>query len=324
MKAHGSNSRRQKMPAFVEPCLATLTTSAPRGDRWVHEIKFDGYRLQARIKNGEVQLLTRNGLDWTQRFSVLAKVLASLKTKSAIIDGEAVAENDSGASDFGMLVNALKRGNSERIVYFAFDLLHLNGMDTTSLGLDKRKELLQTVLRPLPPAGLVRFSKHMAGDGKAMLAEACKLGIEGIVSKQISAPYRSGRRGDWLKAKCVRTDEFVVVGYLESSALKNAIGALVLSYYDANKFIYAGRVGTGFSHATARKLWNTLQRHRTNASALSTKLDGSQERDVQWVKPELVAQIEYRTWTGDGLLRHASFKGLREDKKPRQVSRPDF
>ena len=320
MKKH-TRTPADAMPAFVEPCLATLTATPPEGDLWVHEIKFDGYRMQARLLDGKVQLLTRRGLDWTARFAHVAKALARLKVKSAILDGEIVVEDDHGRSSFVDLVNALKAGESAGMRLMAFDLLYLEGHDVREAKLLERKALLETLLGSIRANSSLRYSQHILGSGRKMLTEVCKLGLEGIISKRTDKPYRSGRRDDWLKEKCHQTDEFVIGGYVDSTAMKTAIGALVLGYYERGKFIYAGRVGTGFSHRAARELWTVLQPHRTQSSPFSSPLDNVQRKGVTFVKPVLVAQIEYRGWTADSLLRQAAFLALREDVDPAAVKR---
>lgn len=316
-------AKKSPVPAFVEPCLAKLVSTEPDGAEWVHEIKFDGYRLQARIERGRVQLLTRNGLDWTHKFSKLERELNKLDVSSAVIDGEAIVEAEGGVSSFPMLVGDLKSGHSSRIVYCAFDLMHISGRDVTGLPLAERKNLLHALLQGLPKVGAIRFSQHIAGSGAAILKEACKLGLEGIISKRIDLPYHSGRRGDWLKTKCINTDEFVIAGYLTSSISSQAIGALVVGYFDRSRLIYVGRIGTGFNRTAAGEIWRQLQPRLTTSAAFSMPLDALQRKNVHWVKPELVAQVEYRGWTHDKLLRHASFKGIRDDKPAKQVRRPD-
>ena len=312
------------LPEFVAPCLATFSTAPPAGDLWVHEIKFDGYRLQARIDNGNVKLLTRNGHDWTGRFGALAAALKTLDVDTALIDGEVVVEDAHGVTNFVGLVADLNAGRSSRMVYFGFDMLHLNGESLMQLPLVDRKQRLEAALQSLPKVATIRYSSHVAGDGAKMLAEACKLGLEGIISKRTDKPYRSGRHDEWLKAKCLMADEFVVAGYLESTAAKDSIGALVLGYYEGKRLIYAGRVGTGFSRSRAADLWRQLQPWRSKVSPFEVPLDAAQRRSVIWVAPKLVAAIDYRAWTGDDLLRHASFRALREDKTARQVKRPQI
>ncbi|WP_072392571.1 non-homologous end-joining DNA ligase [Hyphomicrobium sp. CS1GBMeth3] len=317
-----ANRPRDAMPAFVPPCLTTLTSTPPDGDNWVHEIKLDGYRLQARVRDGTVQLLTRGGLDWTARFPSIAKALAALKVKSAIIDGEAVVETSEGVTSFIKLVEALEAGRSEDMVFVVFDLLYLDGVDIRDAPLKDRKELLHALMARGRRSPRLRYSEHLTTDGQTVLNEACVLGLEGIVSKRLDLPYRSGRNGDWLKSKCILTDEFVIGGYLVSTVDAKAVGALALGTFEGGKFVYAGRVGTGFTHASARSLWKTLQPLKTSTPAFAGSLTSAQRRGVVWVRPERVAQIEYRSRTGDGLLRHASFKGLREDKPARDVHRP--
>lgn len=313
-------NHKTSMPVFVPPCLARLGNEVPDGPGWVHEVKFDGYRLQVRIDNGTIKLLTRTGLDWTARFGTLADVLRKLPLQSAIIDGEAIVEDARGASHFATLVDALKSRKTERIVFVAFDLLFLDGKDLAVEHLGDRKLQLGALLLDAPDR--VRYSEHLPGDGTKMLSAACKMGLEGIISKRLDKPYRSGRHDDWRKTKCVQTDEFVIVGYTDSTAIENSIGALAVAFYDGKKLVYAGRVGTGFNRATAAVLWKTLQPLRHDKSPLPATLDRAQRSGVTWVTPSLVAQLEYRTVTGSGLLRHASFQALREDLPASQVKRP--
>ncbi|MFT3731050.1 MAG: non-homologous end-joining DNA ligase [Hyphomicrobium sp.] len=310
------------MPDFIEPCLATLVAKPPTGDEWVHEIKFDGYRIQARIDKNGVRLLTRNGLDWTDRFGSLPKTLAQFHDGTAIIDGEIVVDDLSGRSSFTALAEALKSGRSDKFILHCFDLLYLDGFNLIEATLQDRKAQLEKLFARRSKAGPIRYSAHLAADGARMLADACNLGLEGIISKRIDRPYRSGRHEDWLKSKCIQVDEFVIIGYLVSSTGANAVGALVVGYYEKKQLIYAGRVGTGYTHQIASDLMRRLKPLRIDAAPVSASLTNLQRRDVVWVKPELVAQIEYRAWTADRLLRHAAFKGLREDKRAQDVRRP--
>jgi bifunctional non-homologous end joining protein LigD len=314
--------KRAALPDFIKPCLATAASAPPSGEEWAHEIKFDGYRLQARVENTVVTLRTRTGLDWTEKFDGIAGALSKIKAASAIIDGEAIVEDVRGAPNFSELVSDLKAGRSNRIAFVAFDLLYLNGVDVRPSPLRDRKALLKQLFRSERRNPRLRYSDHQTNAGPAMLLEACKNGLEGIVSKRLDKPYRAGRGADWLKSKCVNTDEFVIAGYLDSTAIKNSVGALALGYYDGARLIYAGRVGTGFNRRTASDIWRELQPLRNGLPAFAQKPDAIQSKGVNWVKPHRVAQIEYRAWTSDGVLRHASFKALRDDKPARGIARP--
>jgi bifunctional non-homologous end joining protein LigD len=314
-------SKRGDLPDFVAPCLALRVDDPPEGDEWVHEIKFDGYRLEARIDHGVVTLLTRNGLDWTARFASVAKALASLDVEAALLDGEVVVEIENGTTSFTELVADLKAGISSRMVYYAFDLLHLDGADLRGATLLDRKAALGRLLGRRRNV-TVRLSEHITGSGERMLDNACELGLEGIISKRADRPYRSGRTGDWLKITCSLNDEFVIGGYLDSTAQVDAVGALALGAYERGRLVYVGRVGTGFTQRTARELWQLLQSLRTKASPFADPLDATQRRGVRWVRPQLVVQVQYRAWTGDRLLRHGAFKGLREDKPARSIRHP--
>jgi len=311
-------SRAGPLPDFVAPCLARRQKQVPEGALWVHEIKLDGYRLEARLENGEARLITRNNLDWTARFPRIAKAVAALDVETALFDGEVVVLREDGTTSFSELVADLKAGVRMRMVYYAFDLLYLNGVDLRGASLLDRKGVLAALLKG-PKSGVLRFSEHIEGDGRQMLEKACELGLEGIISKRADKPYHSGRLGDWIKTTCHLTDEFVIGGYLDSTAQKKAVGALALGRYHRGRLKYMGRVGTGFSRSTAAELWRAAQALRVPQSPFADRLDPEQRRGVVWVRPELVADVEYRALTGDGMLRHASFKGLREDKSPAEA-----
>lgn len=314
-------AKKAVMPAFIEPMLASLVATAPSGDRWLHEIKFDGYRLQARIEPGRVKLLTRSGLDWTKKFGkTVTGALQGLPIGTATLDGELVVETGSGASDFSALQADLSEGRVDRFVYYAFDILFLDGHDLRLIPLIERKALLEKLIGSNDSDAL-RFSGHFDESGAMVLRHACRLSLEGIVSKLRDAPYRQGRGKTWVKSKCSARQEFVVSGYVPSTVSRKAIGSLVLGVYEDGKLQHVGRVGTGFSGATAEKLFQRLERIRAPESPFETRLSAEDSRLVKYVRPELVAEIEFRAWTADGHLRHASFRGLREDKLAKDVVR---
>jgi len=313
-------AKKAPMPDVIEPMLATLVSSAPTGEKWLHEIKFDGYRLLAHIEAGRVKLLTRSGLDWTKRFGkgVLA-ALQDLPLGAAIVDGELVVETASGATDFSALQADLSAGRTDRFVFYVFDLIYLDGYDLRSLPLIERKTLLEKLVPP--GEGVVRFSAHLDESGAMVLQHACRLSLEGIVSKRRDAPYRPGRGKTWVKSKCSARQEFVIGGYVPSTVSRKAIGSLALGVFEDGKLQHVGRVGTGFSAEVAESLQTRLERLRTNEKPFNNAMTADERRGIRYVRPELVAEVEFRAWTADGHLRHASFRGLREDKPASDIVR---
>jgi bifunctional non-homologous end joining protein LigD len=320
----------EKLPGFVSPELALTTRHPPDTDQWLHELKLDGYRIQIHLRGKESRgklvrsatLLTRNGLDWTHRMPAIARAAAELPAEAALIDGEAVVLEPSGLSSFAELQAAFQEGRQECIVYFAFDLLHLDGHNLRNLPLTRRKQTLADLLRGQGENAVIRLSESFHVTGSEMFREACQLNAEGIVSKLASSPYKSGRNGSWLKIKCARQQEFVIAGFTPPSNGGHGIGALLLGYYGKGKLIYAGRSGTGFTQKTQRILRDKLGKLLVKRSPFA-ELPTEARRNVQWVKPKLVAEVAFATWTADNLVRQAAYKGLREDKAAREVVREE-
>jgi bifunctional non-homologous end joining protein LigD len=312
------------MAQYPEVQLATLVDTAPTGDKWVHEIKFDGYRLLGFVAGGETRLRTRNGNDWTESFPAIAASLKKLKADDAVVDMEAVILDDEGKSGFQALQAALgDGGRPERIVAYVFDLLQLDGESLTKLPLTERKKKLKSLLKKSKPGASLRYSEHVAAEGAAMHAQACAKGLEGIISKLASAPYVSGRQKSWLKVKCALRQEFIIIGYSGAKSGDRALGALYLGYRKDGALRYAGKVGTGFSMKSARELVNRFDEIGADKPVLTraeTKGMGAGEwRAVHWLEPVKLCEVSFTEWTQDGRIRHPSFQGLREDKDASDV-----
>jgi DNA ligase D-like protein (predicted ligase) len=320
----GRSHRGAPLPTFVAPQLSRPVEKPPAGPQWLHEIKLDGYRMAARIDNGHVQLLTRTGLDWSRKYPSALAALANLKVKTAYIDGELCGVDEAGLPTFARTQAATDGEREVRLVFYAFDLLHLGGWDVSTLQLIERKALLEPLVANKP--GL-QYNGHDTGDGELILKHAGKLGFEGVVSKTIDAPYAPGNRGLWRKAKALNRQEFVIVGWSDPEGTRPHLGALLLGYYtDDGGLIYAGRVGTGMPVKVLADLRRRLDPLARTTSPLSVRPPGSTRfgsplvlSRVHWVEPSLVTEITYLTWTADGLLRHTVYVGLREDKPADQV-----
>ena len=300
--------------------MATLVATPPSGDEWLHEIKYDGYRIGARVRKGRVTLYTRNGNDWTAAFPSIAAAVEKLGLDDALIDGEAAMVLPDGRTSFQAMQNASDPSRRGTLVYFVFDLLRLNGESLQGLPLAERKTRLKRLVGA-KKTGPVRYSEHIHGGGDAFFAEACRAGLEGIVSKRGDEPYRAGRHGGWLKTKCVQRQEFVIGGFTDPEGMRAGIGALLIGYYEGERLVFCGKVGTGFTHKMALDLRATLDRIETKTSPFIASPSGSLGRRAHWVKPELVCEVVFTEWTTDGKIRHPSFQGLRKDKNPRQIVR---
>ena len=317
--APAPGAKRGKLPATQSPQLCAVADEPPAGNNWISEIKFDGYRLLAWIDYGKVRLVTRNGHDWTDRLPAVAKAVAGLNVETALVDGELVALDKEGKSSFPALQAALSAGKDASLYFHLFDLLHLDGWDLRDCGLLDRKRVLQGLDEW---RGMLRYSDHHTGDPAAMRREACRMKLEGIVCKQADAPYRAGRGHGWVKVKCQGREEFIVLGWTPPRGSRTGLGALHLGYYDPQQRLhYAGGVGTGFSDdelATLRDKLDALADDPPHGLLVAgDPIDAA----IHWVRPALVAEIQFVSWSGSGRVRHAVYLGLREDKPANEVVR---
>jgi bifunctional non-homologous end joining protein LigD len=315
-----TGARKAKLPAQLKPELATLVDSAPEG-QWSYEIKFDGYRIMARIDRDQVQLFTRNGHDWTHKLPQQAQALAALGLESAWLDGEMVVANEQGVPDFQALQNAFEAGRSGNIVYYLFDLPYLNGVDLREVPVEERRAALSTVLS-VNEQPLLRFSEAFDETPDALLNSACQMQMEGLIGKRLGSPYVSRRSSDWIKLKCKHRQEFVIVGYTDPKGARSAFGALLLGLHDrdSGELRYAGKVGTGFNEATLKSILAQLKPLQVKKAAVVNPPSGFEAKGVHWLKPNLLAEVAFAEMTKDGSVRHAVFHGLRNDKPAKAIT----
>lgn len=307
------------LPPFIPPQLAFLKEAPPEGRQWIHEIKYDGYRIVAAVAGDEVCLYTRTGLDWTHKFKPIASALAGLGIQ-ALIDGEVVVFKETGPSSFSDLQQALSAGRDSALSYVAFDLLIHDGEDLRRLPLMERKRRLRQMLGKA--AAPLSFGDHIAGDSDKVLSEACRLGVEGLVSKERKSPYVSRRALTWIKSKCLGRSEFVIGGYRPSDKKSRSFASLLIGEFGKDGLDYRGRVGTGYDEETLRSLGTKLKAREIGKSPF-TDVPRAIRNRARWVKPELVAEIAFTERTHDGVLRHPVFLGLRQDKKAKDVTGED-
>ncbi|WP_317891460.1 DNA ligase D [Edaphobacter acidisoli] len=311
----------EKQPRFVKPQLAAPAAKPPSGSGWLHELKLDGYRIQARKDGSRVQMFTRTGLDWTDRFSAIANEVAALGVGKITLDGEVVVLAPDGSTSFGDLQASFQPGSKHQQTYFCFDVLHVDGRNVRDTPLTERKELLSDLMETAD-SDLLQVSGHVEADGLKVFHKACELHAEGIVSKRANAHYLPGQNGEWLKVKCLLEQEFVIGGYVLLSNGTPGVGALLLGYYSGGKLSYAGRTGTGFNEKMRKLLREKLEALKRSSTSFAS-VDAEARRGAIWVKPELVAQVRFTAWTADNLVRQAVFLGLREDKAAKDVMREE-
>ncbi|HSX51468.1 MAG TPA: DNA ligase D [Cellvibrio sp.] len=317
-----STAKKTALPAMISPQLATLVSEPPAGD-WLYEIKFDGYRILSRIEKNKVQLITRNGHEWTERLPVQAKAIAELGLDDTWLDGEVVVLNENGIPDFQALQRAFDIGRSHHIVYYLFDVPFLNGVDMRDLPVEERRAALKKII-PAKTKTPLRFSAAFMENHHSVLESACAMSLEGVIGKRVGSPYVSRRSQDWIKLKCRLRQEFVIVGFSKPKGSRTGFGALLLGVYarqGSHELLYAGRVGTGFNEAVLKQLHEKLQKLEAKTSPLNKSLPASLRHDVHWVKPSLVCEVEFAEWTADGVLRHATFIAQRTDKPAHDIIR---
>jgi|EndMetStandDraft_6_1072998.scaffolds.fasta_scaffold00016_33 bifunctional non-homologous end joining protein LigD len=311
-------AKKKPMPNSILPELATLVERPPVGDEWLHEIKFDGYRLLCFIKNKKIKFLTRNQKDWTEKFKELQLEIKKLNLQSAILDGEIIAVNQKKQSDFQLLSNSINKKEKSILSYVVFDLIYYQDKDLSHCALEERKKLLRKLI-PLNNNNKLIFSNHIDGNvGDIFFKKACKKGFEGIISKNKFSPYLSGRNKNWLKIKCNKRQEFLVIGFTPGNGNRHYFASLVLAIYGKrNQLHYCGKVGTGFNENSLKNIRKLLNKYKTNKVPL--RLVPRSLDQVTWVLPKIIVEVEFTEWTRAGVLRHPSFKGLRNDKKPDEI-----
>jgi bifunctional non-homologous end joining protein LigD len=315
-------ARKAAMPSFIPPQLATLESDAPNGDQWLHELKFDGYRMLCHLNGAQVRFWSRNKKDWTHKFPRLAKAVKEFPATNAILDGEVVAVDAKGRASFQKLQQGMKSGDAG-FVYHIFDLVYIDGFNLTRTPLLERKKLLATIFESVAAKSPLRYSDHVQGNGPQFFKQACQYGIEGIVSKLSNSVYESTRSRSWLKVKCIKRQEFVIAGFTLSDKDFPGFGALILGVYDKGKLVYAGRAGTGFSIQQRLALRKKLDGLVRSSSPFAEKPKDPRLKRAVWVTPKLVGEVAFTEWTDDGSVRHPSFQGLREDKKAKDVVREE-
>ena len=309
-----------KLPPYT-PQLATLVDAPPESSSVLVELKLDGYRIGAVLQAGKVKLESRRNNDWTEQFAEVAAAVKKLAAKSALLDGEVAAVMPNGITSFQALQNAEAAGG--RLVYFVFDLLHLDGEDVGALPLVERKERLRELIEKSKAGDTIKYVEHIVGEAARVFGEACKLGAEGVIVKNATAPYRGGRNTLWVKVKCVRRQELVIGGFTEPEGSRAGIGALLVGYYEDGAFKYAGKVGTGkgFTRDFLSKMRVQLDAIEQDECAFAPKPKTMKASSTHWVKPKIVVEVQFVEWTSDGHLRHPSLLGIRKDKRPTDVVR---
>lgn len=301
-----------KPPEWIAPQLSTLFPKVPVSEEWLHEVKFDGYRLVCRIEDGKVKLFTRHQNDWSKKFAAICKELSKLPLKNAWLDGEVVVLNDDGVSRFQLLQNALSGKSESKIIFYLFDIMFLDSIDLREKQLVDRKEILKNILKNSRHP-LVRYSEHIRGNGEKFFSNACSSSLEGVISKQADSLYVSRRTRSWMKIKCIGKEEFVIGGYTDHSKDEKLVGALLLGTVTKNGLVYNGKVGTGFDNDERRDLLKKFVKIERKDSPF-IKSEFLPRAHVHWLTPKILAEIQFTERTRDGLLRHPSFQGIRLDK----------